>query len=146
MLGQASILYHQLGGRLKIFLLCYLYIQIYVCKLTSQTMHLTKFFRPWILFLSLGWVLFLSVTSSSIFMHQGDDGALQKAIALVLHNREDFVAILFYASWCPFSKIFRTDFRKLSSFFPTIVHFSFEESHIKPRCIFRKGINFYSQM
>ncbi|KAF8697411.1 hypothetical protein HU200_036011 [Digitaria exilis] len=73
-------------------------------------------------------------------MHQGDDGALQKAIALVLHNREDFVAILFYASWCPFSKIFRTDFRKLSSFFPTIAHFSFEESHIKPRILSRYGV------
>jgi len=73
-------------------------------------------------------------------MHQGDDGALQKAIALVLQNREDFVAILFYASWCPFSKIFRTDFQKLSSFFPTIAHFSFEESHIKPRILSRYGV------
>lgn len=76
-----------------------------------------------------------------VFMFQGDDGALQKAVALVLQNREDFVAILFYASWCPFSKIFRTDFQKLSSFFPTIAHFSFEESHIKPRCVFLNEIN-----
>jgi len=74
-------------------------------------------------------------------MYQGDDGALQKAVALVLQNREDFVAILFYASWCPFSKIFRTDFQKLSSFFPTIAHFSFEESNIKPRCVFLNEIN-----
>jgi thiol-disulfide isomerase/thioredoxin len=74
-------------------------------------------------------------------MYQGDDGALQKAVALVLQNREDFVAILFYASWCPFSKIFRTDFQKLSSFFPTIAHFSFEESNIKPRCVFLKEMN-----
>ncbi|KAG2583802.1 5'-adenylylsulfate reductase-like 4 [Panicum virgatum] len=72
---------------------------------------------------------------------EGDDGALQKAIALVLQNREDFVAILFYASWCPFSKIFRTDFQKLSSFFPTIAHFSFEESHIKPRVLSRYGVS-----
>ncbi|CAO2175489.1 unnamed protein product [Urochloa humidicola] len=71
---------------------------------------------------------------------EGDDGALQRAVALVLHNREDFVAILFYASWCPFSKIFRTDFQKLSSFFPTIAHFSFEESHIKPRILSRYGV------
>ncbi|OEL21019.1 5'-adenylylsulfate reductase-like 4 [Dichanthelium oligosanthes] len=71
---------------------------------------------------------------------EGDDGALQKAVALVLHNREDFVAILFYASWCPFSKIFRTDFQKLSSFFPTIAHFSFEESHIKQRILSRYGV------
>jgi len=74
-------------------------------------------------------------------MYQGDDGALQKAVALVLQNREDFVAILFYASWCPFSKIFRTDFQKLSSFFPTIAHFSFEESNVKPWCVFLKEIN-----
>ncbi|OQU80419.1 hypothetical protein SORBI_3007G125000 [Sorghum bicolor] len=73
-------------------------------------------------------------------MYQGDDGALQKAVALVLQNREDFVAILFYASWCPFSKIFWTDFQKLSSFFPTIAHFSFEESNIKPRVLSRYGV------
>ncbi|RLN05272.1 hypothetical protein C2845_PM13G12150 [Panicum miliaceum] len=71
---------------------------------------------------------------------EGDDWALQKAVALVLQNREDFVAILFYASWCPFSKIFRTDFQKLPSFFPTIAHFSFEESHIKPRILSRYGV------
>ncbi|XP_062191525.1 5'-adenylylsulfate reductase-like 4 [Phragmites australis] len=71
---------------------------------------------------------------------EGDDGALQKAVTLVLQNREDFVAILFYASWCPFSKIFRTDFQKLSSFFPIIAHFSFEESRIEPRILSRYGI------
>ncbi|WVZ93000.1 hypothetical protein U9M48_039023 [Paspalum notatum var. saurae] len=71
---------------------------------------------------------------------EGDDGALQKAVALVLQNSEDFVAVLFYASWCPFSKVFRADFQKLSSFFPTIAHFSFEESHIKPRILSRYGI------
>uniref|UniRef100_A0A0D9X7S2 Thioredoxin domain-containing protein n=1 Tax=Leersia perrieri TaxID=77586 RepID=A0A0D9X7S2_9ORYZ len=71
---------------------------------------------------------------------EGDDVVLQKAVTLVLQNREDFVAILFYASWCPFSKIFRTDFQKLSSLFPTIAHFSFEESCIKPRMLSRYGV------
>lgn len=71
---------------------------------------------------------------------EGDDGVLQKAVTLVLQNREDFVAVLFYASWCPFSKIFRTDFQKLSSFFPTIAHFSFEESRIRPRMLSRYGV------
>lgn len=71
---------------------------------------------------------------------EGDDGALQKAVALVLQNRGDFAAVLFYASWCPFSKVFRTDFQKLSSFFPTIAHFSFEESNIKPRILSRYGV------
>ncbi|KAL5220818.1 hypothetical protein ABZP36_025531 [Zizania latifolia] len=74
---------------------------------------------------------------------EGDDVVLQKAVTLVLQNREDFVAILFYASWCPFSKIFRTDFQKLSSFFPTIAHFSFEESRIKPRMLSRYGVRAY---
>ncbi|XP_051205157.1 5'-adenylylsulfate reductase-like 4 [Lolium perenne] len=71
---------------------------------------------------------------------EGDDGVLQRAVTLVLQNREDFVAILFHASWCPFSKIFRTDFQKLSSFFPKIAHFSFEESRIKPRMLSRYGV------
>ncbi|GJN03450.1 hypothetical protein PR202_ga20900 [Eleusine coracana subsp. coracana] len=82
----------------------------------------------------------LSLTPCFICTWQGDDGALQKAVALVLQNKDDFVAILFYASWCPFSKIFRTDFQKLSSFFPTIAHFSFEETRIKPRMLSRYGI------
>ncbi|GJN16275.1 hypothetical protein PR202_gb03322 [Eleusine coracana subsp. coracana] len=85
-------------------------------------------------------VVELSLTSCFICTWQGDDGALQKAVALVLQNKDDFVAILFYASWCPFSKIFRTDFQKLSSFFPTIAHFSFEETRIKPRMLSRYGI------
>ncbi|KAL6900809.1 hypothetical protein ACP4OV_005485 [Aristida adscensionis] len=71
---------------------------------------------------------------------EGDDGALQRAVTLVLQNKDDFVAILFYASWCPFSKMFRTDFQRLSSLFPTIAHFSFEESHIKPRILSRYGV------
>ncbi|KAL6598536.1 hypothetical protein ACP70R_046235 [Stipagrostis hirtigluma subsp. patula] len=71
---------------------------------------------------------------------EGDDGALQRAVTIVLQNKDDFVAILFYASWCPFSKMFRTDFQKLSSVFPTIAHFCFEESHIKPRILSRYGV------
>ncbi|CAL9087638.1 unnamed protein product, partial [Musa acuminata var. zebrina] len=63
----------------------------------------------------------------------GDEAALQKASSLVQKNREDYVALLFYASWCPFSKICHPNFQILSNLFPTIRHFAFEESVIRPR-------------
>jgi thiol-disulfide isomerase/thioredoxin len=88
----------------------------------------------------------MSLTSCPVCTWQGGDGALQKAVTLVLQNKDDFVAILFYASWCPFSKIFQTDFQKLSSLFPTITHFAFEETRIKPRCVFLKCDNPVSQI
>ena len=62
---------------------------------------------------------------------------MQRALNLVYRNREDYVAVLFYASWCPFSKIFRPNLQVLSSLFPKIRHFAFEESVIRPRCVLK---------
>ncbi|RRT50886.1 hypothetical protein B296_00025489, partial [Ensete ventricosum] len=64
---------------------------------------------------------------------EGDEAVLQKALSIVQKNREEYVALLFYASWCPFSKICRPNFQILSNLFPTIHHFAFEESVIRPR-------------
>jgi len=69
----------------------------------------------------------------SFHFFKGDEAALQRALNLVYKNREEYVAVLFHASWCPFSKICRPDFNIMSSKFPTIRHFAFEESVIRPR-------------
>lgn len=55
---------------------------------------------------------------------------------MVHKNSHDYVAVLFYASWCPFSRIFRPSFSILSSLYPSIPHFAIEESTIRPRYVF----------
>lgn len=67
---------------------------------------------------------------------------MQRALNLVYRKREDYVAVLFYASWCPFSKVFRPNFQVLSSLFPTIRHFAFEESVIRPRFVMKIYLSF----
>ncbi|KAG1366524.1 5'-adenylylsulfate reductase-like 3 [Cocos nucifera] len=72
---------------------------------------------------------------------EGGEAAMQRALNLVYRNREDYVAVLFYASWCPFSKIFRPNLQVLSSLFPKIRHFAFEESVIRPSILSRYGVH-----
>ncbi|KAI7728012.1 hypothetical protein M8C21_006079 [Ambrosia artemisiifolia] len=43
-----------------------------------------------------------------------------------------YVAILFYASWCPFSRNMRPKFDALSSMYPQIKHVTVEQSSISP--------------
>lgn len=66
---------------------------------------------------------------------QGDEVSLQKALNMVHRNNHDYVAVLFYASWCPFSRIFRPLFSVLSSLHPSIPHFAIEESSVRPRSV-----------
>jgi hypothetical protein len=58
---------------------------------------------------------------------------LAKAVNLLHANKVDYIAVLFYASWCPFSQECNPNFETLASLFPTIRHFAFEESAIRPR-------------
>lgn len=69
---------------------------------------------------------------SSVFV-KGDEVSLQRVLNMVHRNTHDYVAILFYASWCPFSAIFRPSFSILPSLYPSIPHFAIEESVIRPR-------------
>ncbi|ERN14652.1 5'-adenylylsulfate reductase-like 3 [Amborella trichopoda] len=66
--------------------------------------------------------------------------SLERALNLIHKNSEKYVAILFYASWCPFSKICKTSFAILPSLFPTIHHFAVEESTIKPSSLSKYGV------
>ncbi|KAJ0988410.1 hypothetical protein J5N97_006766 [Dioscorea zingiberensis] len=72
---------------------------------------------------------------------EGDEVALQMALNIVHKNRREYVAVLFHASWCPFSKICRPNFDAMSSMFPTIRHFAFEESVIRPSILSRYGVH-----
>lgn len=58
---------------------------------------------------------------------------MQRALYIVHDNTEDYVALLFYASWCPFSAAVKPTFSILASLFPSIAHFAIEESAVRPR-------------
>ncbi|XP_074556363.1 5'-adenylylsulfate reductase-like 3 [Curcuma longa] len=72
---------------------------------------------------------------------EGDEAALQRAFSIVQTNRDSYVALLFYASWCPFSKVFRPNFHILSDWFPAVHHFAFEESVIRPSILSKHGVH-----
>ncbi|KAJ0086871.1 hypothetical protein Patl1_08537 [Pistacia atlantica] len=72
---------------------------------------------------------------------EGDEVSLQRALNMVHKNSYDFVAVLFYASWCPFSRSFRPSFSILSSLYPSIPHFAIEESAIRPSILSKYGVH-----
>ncbi|KMT19856.1 hypothetical protein BVRB_1g009050 [Beta vulgaris subsp. vulgaris] len=79
--------------------------------------------------------------SYSIAVIEGDEASLQKALHLVYSLSQDYVAVLFYASWCPFSRNFRPSFSTLSSLYPSIPHFAIEESTIRPSILSKYGVH-----
>ncbi|CAL5414926.1 unnamed protein product [Camellia sinensis] len=72
---------------------------------------------------------------------EGDEASLQRALNLGHKNSHGYVAVLFYASWCPFSATFRSTFSILSSFYPSIPHFAIEESVIRPSILSKYGVH-----
>ncbi|XP_077211434.1 5'-adenylylsulfate reductase-like 7 [Tasmannia lanceolata] len=52
-----------------------------------------------------------------------------------------YTSILFYASWCPFSRSARSTFDVLSSMFPQITHLMVEESSIMPAIFSKYGVH-----
>ncbi|KAF9682518.1 hypothetical protein SADUNF_Sadunf05G0117200 [Salix dunnii] len=72
---------------------------------------------------------------------EGDEVSLQKALNFVQKNSHEYVALLFYASWCPFSRNFRPSFSILSSLYPSIPHFEIEESFIRPSILSKYGVH-----
>ncbi|KAK8572388.1 hypothetical protein V6N13_047987 [Hibiscus sabdariffa] len=72
---------------------------------------------------------------------EGDEISLQKALDMVQRNSHEFVAVLFYASWCPFSRSFRPSFTTLSSSYPSIPHFAIKESAVRPSILSKYGVH-----
>jgi len=52
---------------------------------------------------------------------------------LVHGNNGTYIAVLYYAAWCPFSRELRPVYDVLSSVFPSIHHVAVEESSVRPR-------------
>uniref|UniRef100_J3NDZ4 Thioredoxin domain-containing protein n=1 Tax=Oryza brachyantha TaxID=4533 RepID=J3NDZ4_ORYBR len=57
-----------------------------------------------------------------------------------LSGKEECTAVLFYASWCPFSQITRPIFEDLSSMFPQIKHMAVEQTNVMPAVLSRYGV------
>ncbi|PSS17393.1 5'-adenylylsulfate reductase-like [Actinidia chinensis var. chinensis] len=86
--------------------------------------------------------LFLLNSTMRIRYHgSGDEVSLQRALSLVHKNSQDYVALLFYASWCPFSGTFRSTLSILSFLYPSIPHFAIEESVIRPSTLSKYGVH-----
>ncbi|XP_074280134.1 5'-adenylylsulfate reductase-like 4 [Silene latifolia] len=79
--------------------------------------------------------------SYDVAVIEGDEGSLQKALHLVYSLNQDFVAVLFYAHWCPFSRNFRPSFSILSTLYPSIPHFAIAESVVKPSILSKYGVH-----
>ncbi|KAF8660948.1 hypothetical protein HU200_057327 [Digitaria exilis] len=50
----------------------------------------------------------------------------------MLDGKKEYTAVLFYASWCPFSQQMRPMFDDLSSMFPRVKHLAVEQSNVMP--------------
>ncbi|XAR71231.1 hypothetical protein NMG60_11028399 [Bertholletia excelsa] len=61
--------------------------------------------------------------------------------ALISSQRDVYTAVLFYASWCPFSSAVKSKFAALSSMFPQIKHVMVEQSSSMPSVLSRYGIH-----
>lgn len=72
---------------------------------------------------------------------EGDETSLHKAISGIGTNTHEYVVVLFYASWCPFSTILRPSLSTMSSLYPSIPHFAIEESTVKPSILSKYGVN-----
>lgn len=57
-----------------------------------------------------------------------------------LGAKEGYTAVLFYASWCPFSQRMRPVFDDLSSMYPQIKHLAVEQSNVMPAVLSRYGV------
>ncbi|KFK37822.1 hypothetical protein AALP_AA3G033700 [Arabis alpina] len=68
-----------------------------------------------------------------------DGDSLDRLMDLNLGNA--YMSVLFYASWCPFSRAVRPKFDMLSSMFPQVQHLAVEHSQALPSVFSRYGIH-----
>ncbi|GAB4845038.1 5'-adenylylsulfate reductase-like [Ancistrocladus abbreviatus] len=80
-------------------------------------------------------------SSDAVVVIEGGLLSLQKALQWVDSNRHGYAAVLFYASWCSFSRAFRPSFSVLASLYPSVPHFAIEESAIRPSILSKYGVH-----
>lgn len=83
----------------------------------------------------------LNRIDNSFGVIEGDETSLQKALSKVHRNPQDYVVVLFYAAWCPFSITFRPSLSLMSSLYPSVTHFAIEESVIRPSILSKYGVH-----
>ncbi|KAL6606905.1 hypothetical protein ACP70R_042558 [Stipagrostis hirtigluma subsp. patula] len=74
---------------------------------------------------------------------EGNEVTFAWAIDFLHRYKGTYIAVLLYASWCPFSQQCRPRFEELGYLFPTILHLAFEESKMDPSTISTLGIHGY---
>lgn len=67
--------------------------------------------------------------------------SLERVLNILQSRSNTYVAVLFYAEWCPFSKLFRPMFDTLSSAVPAIYHLAVEESAVRPSVLSQYGVH-----
>ncbi|KAL0744482.1 hypothetical protein Bca4012_085995 [Brassica carinata] len=72
---------------------------------------------------------------------QVDGESLDRLMMALNRDGSGYMSVLFYASWCPFSRAVRPKFVTLSSMFPQIHHFALEHSQALPSVFSRYGIH-----
>ncbi|KAI3762180.1 hypothetical protein L1987_52604 [Smallanthus sonchifolius] len=80
-------------------------------------------------------------SSGVVGVKEGEEASLQKALNMVHKNTQNYVIILFYASWCPFSMTFRPKLSIMASLYPSISHFAIEESVVRPSVLSKYGVH-----
>ncbi|KAL7081661.1 hypothetical protein ACP275_14G052700 [Erythranthe tilingii] len=70
---------------------------------------------------------------------QVDGESFEKAMSS--SQKKGYTAVLFYASWCPFSTIFQSKISTLSSMYPHVKHIMVEQSSATPSIFSRYGIH-----
>ncbi|KAL1557432.1 5'-adenylylsulfate reductase-like 5 [Salvia divinorum] len=70
---------------------------------------------------------------------QVNEESLEIAMSSIQDN--EYTAVLFYASWCPFSSIFQSRFSTLSSMYPQIKHIMVDQTSVLPSVFSRHGIH-----
>eukprot|EP00249_Psilotum_nudum_P016323 c25766_g1_i1 orf=744-1808(+) len=66
---------------------------------------------------------------------------LERTLHIAQSRNDAYVAVLFYAKWCPFSKSLRSTFHALSLFFPAVYHVAVEESDLRPSGLSQYGVH-----
>jgi thiol-disulfide isomerase/thioredoxin len=70
-----------------------------------------------------------------------NETTLEKALDLVHTSNGTYIAVLYYATWCPFSRQVRPVYDVLSALFPTVHHVAVEESSVRPSVLSQYGVH-----
>ncbi|XP_010463851.1 PREDICTED: 5'-adenylylsulfate reductase-like 5 [Camelina sativa] len=122
--------------RVSILLLCAIALSCFTSGFASSRAVCNYEFELFRFDLDAKCPLYLYPTPPPI---QVDGDSLDRLMAL--NHGNAYMSVLFYASWCPFSRALRPKFDMLSSMFPQIQHLTVEHSQALPSVFSRYGIH-----